>query len=125
MNTASAESKMEIDLEPMLRWADVKLQEAENAANSRPERIEAAFDSIYARLTVLARRAGETELAGQPSERVMLLGAIAAGLSACCLDELMGLSRAVEAHRRQLCGHSASLPQALAIGRHLARLAQG
>ena len=121
MHATSAER----ELAATLHWADAKLQDGENAAMPRHARIEAAFDSIYARLSVLARRAGHPEPSAHPCERVMLQGALAAGLNDHCLNEVMELHLAV-ADRRQHPGvHAISLPQALALGRHLEQLVKG
>lgn len=121
MNATSAER----ELVSTLRWADAKLKDAESAAISRHTRIEAAFDSIYARLLVLACRAGESLPAEHPSERVMLQGAIAAGLNDYCLIEVMELRLTVADRWHNPGAHTVSLPQALALGRHLETLVKG
>ena len=116
---------LERELAATLRWADAKLQDAENAAISRHTRIEAAFDSVYARLSVLARRAGHTEPDAHPCEHVMLQGALAAGLNDCCLYQVMELHLTVAERRHHPRAHTVSLPQALALGRHLEQLVKG
>ncbi len=121
MNTTSAER----EFESVLRWADIKLQDAENVEISRHTRMEAAFDSIYARLSVLARRAGYPEPSAHPSEHAILQGAVAAGLNDHCLNEVMELHLTVAEQRHHPCAHSVSLPQALALGRHLEKLLKG
>ena len=121
MNATSAER----ELAATLRWADAKLQDAENATVSRHTRLEAAFDGIYAMLSVLARRAGHPQPSGHPSERVILQGAVAAGLSDYCLNEVMELHLTVADHRHDPSTHSVSLPQALALGHHLEKLVKG
>jgi hypothetical protein len=121
MNALCAER----ELESVLRWADDKLQDAESVAISRHTRIEAAFDSIYARLLVLARRAGHPQPSGHPSEHVILQGAVAAGLNDYCLNEVMELHLTVADHRYDPSAHTVSLPQALALGHHLEKLVKG
>jgi len=122
----SAEKQTREALEPasMLRWAEIKMQDAENTAISRNTRVEAAFDSIYARLSVLARRAGEPEPFEHPSERVIVSGAAAAGLNACCVNEVLNLHHTVAGHRHSLSAHPVSLTQALALVRHLEKMAK-
>jgi hypothetical protein len=121
MHATSAER----EFESVLQWADIKLRDAENVDISRHTRIEAAFDSIYARLSVLARRAGHPEPSAHPSERVMLQGAVAAGLNDHCLCEVMELHLTVADRRHNSCAHTVSLPTALALGRHLEELVKG
>ena len=121
MNAICAEH----ELESVLRWSDAKLQDADSTEISRHTRIEAAYDSIYARLLVQARRAGHPQPSGHPSERVILQGAVAAGLSDYCLNEVMELHLTVADHRHDPSTHSVSLPQALALGHHLEKLVQG
>ena len=121
MNAICAEH----ELESVLRWSDAKLQDADSTEISRHTRIEAAYDSIYARLLVQARRAGHPVPSGHPCERVILQGAVAAGLSDCWLEEALELSLSVAGHRHSPSVHSVSLPQALALGRHLERLLKG
>jgi hypothetical protein len=75
----------------MLRCADAFLKDAENISVSRRARVKACFESIYIRLLVSARAAAEPEPQQHPSEKVIVAGAVTAGLDDEWLEEVLKL----------------------------------
>jgi len=106
----------------MLEWAAQKLRDAENDSVSNHTRVEAAFDSIYARLLVSARRKNYVEPAEHPSDSAILLGAVAAGLDDESVSKVLELQLSVARNRYKPGPHSFNLLRAIALGRHIADL---
>ena len=112
----------EPEREPLLEWSDNKLQDGENTTVSRHTRVEATLDSIYARLLVMARRAGHAEPTEHPSERMLLAGAGAVGLDDEATDEALEMLRTVTGRRYKPGTHPLNLMDSIALARHVAEL---
>ena len=110
--------------ERTLELADNKLQDAENTSVSRHTRVEACFDSIYVNLLVMAHRAGCAEPTELSTERMILAGAVAAGLDDESLGEVLVLHDAVKDLRHKPGTHPINMLHGLALSRHIAALAK-
>ena len=104
----------------MLQCADVKLHDAGNISVSRHTRVQICYESIYIRMLVLARNAGDHAPSEHPSERVILSGAALAALDDESLEEVLDLHRAVADFQYRIGTHPVNMLHILALARLIA-----